>query len=59
MLNFELSVQEANVVLAALAAQPYNQVAALINKLQEQASEQIKDNPEIMKSVETVEEPAE
>lgn len=36
-LTFTLTEQEANMVLNALAAQPYAQVYALIAKLQQQA----------------------
>lgn len=41
-MKFEFTEQEANVILNALAAQPYAQVAALIAKLQSQAQEQLK-----------------
>ena len=38
--NFELTEQEANAILGALGSQPYNAVAALINKLVAQAQQQ-------------------
>lgn len=40
-LNFKLSVEEANLVLAALAKQPFETVVNLITKIQEQAKTQI------------------
>ncbi|MFZ9767199.1 MAG: hypothetical protein ACO3C4_01745 [Candidatus Limnocylindrus sp.] len=39
-LKFELSVEEANLVMAALAKQPFEVVVGLIQKLQKQAGEQ-------------------
>ena len=41
MLKFELSVEEANLVLGALAKAPFEQVAGLITKLREQAQPQL------------------
>ena len=46
MLQFSFTEQEANVILQALAAQPYSQVAAVIAKLQQQATEQQTPKPE-------------
>ena len=40
-LNLELDLNEVNLVLGALGAQPYSQVSALIAKIQEQAKLQI------------------
>jgi len=42
MLTFALTEAEAQIVLDALVRQPYGVVAALIAKIQEQASEQMK-----------------
>ena len=41
MLKFELSVDEANLILAALGKAPFEQVAGLIAKLREQAQPQL------------------
>lgn len=41
MLNFDLTLEEANVVLAALSKAPYEQVVTIIDKMQKQAREQI------------------
>jgi hypothetical protein len=41
LFKFELDINETNLVLGALGAQPYNQVSALIAKIQEQAKLQI------------------
>lgn len=40
--NFKLTEQEAQIVLNALIKEPYGLVVEVINKLQLQASEQIK-----------------
>lgn len=40
-----VTVDEANVILASLAAQPYQSVASLITKLQEQGQSQITSQP--------------
>jgi len=40
-LKFEVTIDEGNLLLAALAKQPYEAVANLINKLQQQAQTQI------------------
>ena len=41
MLKFELNLDETNLVLAALAKAPFEQVAGLIGKLREQAQPQL------------------
>ena len=41
VLKFELTAEEANVVLASLAKQPFEVVAGLIDKLQRQAQSQL------------------
>lgn len=41
MFQFELTLDEANMVLGALGKAPFEQVAALIGKLREQAQPQI------------------
>ena len=41
MLKFELTLDEANLVLAALGKAPFDQVAGLIGKLREQAQPQL------------------
>lgn len=41
MLKFELSIEEANLILAALGKAPFEQVASLISKLREQAQPQL------------------
>jgi hypothetical protein len=43
MLNFNLTLEEANAVLAALSKAPYEQVVTIIDKMQKQAREQIDD----------------
>jgi len=40
-LNFTFTADEANVVLNALASQPYNQVVKLISNIQQQAEAQL------------------
>lgn len=40
-IKLELSIEEAQGVLNALGVQPFNQVAALILKIQEQATPQV------------------
>jgi hypothetical protein len=45
-MTFDLTEQEANMVLQALAAQPYSSVYQLIAKLQRQATEQQTPKPE-------------
>lgn len=41
MLKFELTLEEANMVLTALGKAPFEAVAGLINKLQQQAQPQM------------------
>lgn len=41
MLKFELALDEANLILAALSKAPFEQVAGLIGKLREQAQPQL------------------
>lgn len=41
MLKFELTLDEANLVLGALGKAPFETVAGLINKLQQQAQPQL------------------
>jgi ApbE superfamily uncharacterized protein (UPF0280 family) len=52
MLTFTFNIQDTNVILNALAAQPYTAVASIISSLQAQAQEQINNNPEILASKE-------
>ena len=40
-LEFKVSIEDANILLNALSTQPFNQVAKLINNLQEQAQTQL------------------
>ena len=40
-IKFEISVEEANLILMALARQPFEQVVSVINKLQQQAQAQM------------------
>lgn len=41
MFKFELTLDEANLILAALGKAPFDQVAGLINKIKEQATPQL------------------
>lgn len=41
MLKFEFTIDETNVILGALAVQPYQQVADLIAKIRNQAAPQL------------------
>jgi hypothetical protein len=41
MLNFELTLEEANVILGSLGKQPYEVVSGIINKIQAQAQPQL------------------
>ena len=41
MIKIELSIEEINVVLAALGRMPYEAVAGLIPKIQQQGQEQL------------------
>jgi hypothetical protein len=45
-LNLNLSLEETNIVLSALVKQPYEVVAALVNKIQEQARPQLNNGKE-------------
>jgi hypothetical protein len=49
-LKFEVSVEEGNLLIAALAKQPFEAVAGLINKLQQQAAQQLQPPPEAPKA---------
>jgi len=44
-LKFEVSMEEANLLIAALAKQPFEAVAGLIQKLQQQAQSQMPSAP--------------
>lgn len=44
-LKFEVSMEEANLLIAALAKQPFETVAGLIQKLQQQAQGQMSSAP--------------
>ena len=44
MINVELTVNEVNAILLALAKQPYESVAQLIEKIREQAIPQVPDD---------------
>lgn len=46
MLKFEFSVQEANLILAALKKQPMETVEQIVNKIQFQANEQLNPKKE-------------
>lgn len=46
MLKFELSLEEANIILASLGKMPYESVAGLIAKLQKQAAPQLAEQNE-------------
>ncbi len=41
----DLSIEEANLIMMALAKQPFEQVAALFGKLQQQAQAQLQQQP--------------
>lgn len=43
-ITLQLTVDEANLILAALGQQPYLKVADLIHKIQEQGAAQLKQN---------------
>ena len=55
-LNLNLSLEETNVVLSALVKQPYEVVAALVNKIQEQAKPQLNNEKVNENQVNEVEE---
>ena len=44
MIKLELKLEEVNIILDSLSQMPYKQVFQLINKIQEQGNEQIKDD---------------
>lgn len=46
-LKFEVSMEEANLLIAALAKQPFETVAGLIQKLQMQAQPQMSPAPPV------------
>lgn len=41
MLKFELTLDEANAILGALGKQPFEAVASIVNKIQQQAQPQL------------------
>lgn len=45
-LNFTFTADETNVIMNALASQPYGQVVKLINNIQRQAEAQLNPLPE-------------
>ena len=49
-LKFEVSVEEGNLLIAALAKQPFEAVAGLIQKLQQQAMQQMQPPAEAPKT---------
>lgn len=49
-LKFEVSVEEGNLLIAALAKQPFEAVAGLITKIQQQAQPQLAPPPEAVKA---------
>jgi hypothetical protein len=49
-LKFEVSVEEGNLLIAALAKQPFEAVAGLIQKLQQQAMPQMQPQEEAPKA---------
>ena len=52
MLKFEFSEQDAQVILNALAARPYGEVANVIQSLQMQAAQQMNPQPVVAAAVE-------
>lgn len=44
-IKFEFTVEEANVILGSLGAQPYQQVASLIENIKQQAATQLQSQP--------------
>jgi len=49
-LKFEVSIEEGNILIAALAKQPFEAVAGLIQKLQQQAVPQMQPPAEAPKA---------
>jgi hypothetical protein len=47
-LNFELTINEANLVIAALAKMPFEAVSNLIPKMQEQAQAQMQQQDRVV-----------
>jgi hypothetical protein len=47
-LNFELTIEEANLVIAALAKMPFEAVANLIPKMQQQAQAQMQQQDRVV-----------
>ena len=47
-IKFDLTIDEANLVLASLAKMPFEQVFNLIGKLKQQADEQMNNTPRTM-----------
>ena len=45
-IKLELTIDEANAILASLGKHPFEQIAALINKIQAQAIPQLPQQPE-------------
>ena len=45
MIKLELSVDEINIILNSLSVQPYREVYELIEKLKQEATEQLKSKP--------------
>ena len=54
MLNFELTLDEANLILNSLAKAPYEQVAGLIGKLQQQAEPQLQATEKVAEVAEDI-----
>lgn len=52
MLKFELTLEETNTILSSLVKQPYDSVANLINKIQQQAQPQLQAAKEVTKPAE-------
>lgn len=42
-MQFEFTIDEANVILSALGSQPYTSVASVIEKMMQQAKDQIEE----------------
>ena len=52
MLKFEFSEQDAQIILNALAARPYGEVANVIQSFQMQAAQQMNPQPVVAAAVE-------
>jgi LPS sulfotransferase NodH len=46
-ITFEVTIEDANIILNALSTQPFAQVAKLINELQGQAANQLQPEAEV------------